>query len=89
LFLAHGLRFTRSKRSKRTNHSDALEFWKQFAGKTNLTREDLRDEATVALASDEIRTADSGIKNLFAGSRAVSGSRRASHGAVSYLEKCA
>jgi tetratricopeptide (TPR) repeat protein len=55
----------------RTHHSDALEFWRELAGKTNLTREDLRDEASIALTSGETATAESAIKNLFADSRAV------------------
>jgi hypothetical protein len=56
----------------RTHQPDALEFWKQLAQKTPLTRDDLRDEASIALVTGETSTAESAVKNLFAEGRAVS-----------------
>ena len=55
----------------RTRQPDALEFWKRLAEKTALTRDDLRDQASIALASGETPTAESAVKNLLADNRAV------------------
>jgi hypothetical protein len=56
----------------RTRQPDALEFWKQLAEKTPLTRDDLRDQASIALSTGETPTVESAVKNLFADGRAVS-----------------
>lgn len=48
----------------RTRQAQALDFWSQLAKVEKLTREDLRDEATVALVSGETARADSAIKEL-------------------------
>ena len=49
----------------------ALEFWDQLAKHTKLTREDLRDEATVALlAGDRVR-AERAINELTTGAEAA------------------
>jgi tetratricopeptide (TPR) repeat protein len=48
----------------RAGQPDALNFWKELAARTTLTRSDLRDEATTALRSKEIDTADEAIKKL-------------------------
>jgi hypothetical protein len=46
-------------------------FWRQLAEKTTLTREDLRDEASIALTSGQTVTAEDAIKNLFTNDRTV------------------
>jgi len=56
----------------RTRQPDALEFWKQLAEKTSLTRDDLRDQASIALSTGETPAAESAVKNLFDDDRAVS-----------------
>jgi tetratricopeptide (TPR) repeat protein len=56
----------------RTRQPDALEFWKQLAEKTALTRDDLRDQASIALSTGETPAAESAVTNLFADGRGVS-----------------
>jgi tetratricopeptide (TPR) repeat protein len=48
----------------RAGQADALNFWKQLATETTLTRSDLRDEASIALRSRELDVADNAIKKL-------------------------
>jgi tetratricopeptide (TPR) repeat protein len=48
----------------RTRQHQALEFWEQLAKQQALTREDLRDEATVLLVSGEIERATPVVKSL-------------------------
>lgn len=48
----------------RTRQHQALEFWEQLAKQQALTREDLRDEATAALASGETGRAAPIVKSL-------------------------
>jgi tetratricopeptide (TPR) repeat protein len=55
----------------RTRQPDALEFWKRLAKEKPLDRDDLRDEAGIALAIGETQIAESAVKSLLADSRAV------------------
>ena len=48
----------------RTRQHQALEFWEQLAKQQSLTRDDLRDEATVALMSGEMERAAPIVKSL-------------------------
>lgn len=48
----------------RTRQQQALEFWEQLAKLRPLTRDDLRDEATVALISGQTEPAAKAIKSL-------------------------
>src|SRR5438105_14786440 len=48
----------------RTRQPDALEFWQQLEQLTPLTREDLQDEAAIAIASDEIARAENAVHAL-------------------------
>jgi tetratricopeptide (TPR) repeat protein len=48
----------------RDGQADGLRFWKELEAKSKLTRIDLRDEANVALKSDELNVADEAIKEL-------------------------
>jgi hypothetical protein len=48
----------------RTHQPEALEFWKQLAGKTSLTREDLRDEAMIAIIAGDTSRADDSVREL-------------------------
>jgi tetratricopeptide (TPR) repeat protein len=48
----------------RTRQPDALEFWKQLQDREPLTREDLRDEAAIALASGDMPRADDAVQKL-------------------------
>src|SRR5688500_17983418 len=50
----------------RVRQPDALEFWKRLREKKPLTREDLRDEATIALVAGEMERAGAVIKELLA-----------------------
>ena len=48
----------------RTRQPDALEFWTELARVDNLTRDDLRDEATIALMASEMTRADRAVREL-------------------------
>src|SRR6266700_601340 len=48
----------------RTHQPEALEFWKQLAGKTSLTREDVRDEAMIAIIAGDTSRADASVREL-------------------------
>ena len=48
----------------RTRQADALDYWKQLAQKTPLTREDLRDEAAIALAAGDDPRAEAAVHEL-------------------------
>jgi tetratricopeptide (TPR) repeat protein len=48
----------------RTRQPDALEFWAELAKIDNLTRDDLRDEATIALMASETTRADAAVREL-------------------------
>jgi hypothetical protein len=48
----------------RTHQPDALEFWKQLAGKTPLTRQDVRDEAMIAIIAGDTSRADASVREL-------------------------
>ena len=48
----------------RARQGQALEFWEQLAKEQPLTKEDLRDEAAIALAVGELGRARTAIKNL-------------------------
>ena len=50
----------------RTRQQQALEFWDQLAQREALTREDLRDEAAVALVNGELGRAAAAIEQLLA-----------------------
>jgi hypothetical protein len=48
----------------RTHQPEALEFWKQLASKTPLTRQDVRDEATIAIIAGDTSRADASVREL-------------------------
>jgi hypothetical protein len=48
----------------RTRQPDALEFWTELAKIDNLTRGDLRDEATIALMASEMTRAERAVREL-------------------------
>jgi hypothetical protein len=48
----------------RTHQPEALEFWKQLAGKTPLTRQDVRDEAMIAIIAGDTSRADASVREL-------------------------
>jgi hypothetical protein len=48
----------------RTHQPEALEFWKQLAGKTPLTRQDVRDEAMIAIITGDTSRADASVREL-------------------------
>jgi hypothetical protein len=48
----------------RTRQPDALEFWEQLGKIDKLTREDLRDEATIALMASETTRAEAAVREL-------------------------
>src|SRR6266404_7572055 len=50
----------------RTRQPDALEVWTQLAKIDKLTRDDLRDEATIALMANEIARAEPAVRELLA-----------------------
>jgi hypothetical protein len=50
----------------RVRNPEALEFWKHLRERTSLTRQDLRDEAAIALASDEMDRASAAVESLVA-----------------------
>src|SRR6266403_26102 len=50
----------------RTRQPDALEVWTQLARVDKLTRDDLRDEATIALMANEIARAGAAVRELLA-----------------------
>jgi hypothetical protein len=50
----------------RTKQVEALEFWKQLRDRQSLTRQDLRDEAAVAIMLGEIPRADASVRALLA-----------------------
>jgi hypothetical protein len=55
----------------RTRQPDALEFWTRLAKEKPLDRDDLRDEAGIALATGETQIAESAVKSLLADPHAV------------------
>src|SRR6266487_6440951 len=55
----------------RTRQPDALELWTQLARTEKLTRDDLHDEATIALMANEIARADATVRELLAGKDAA------------------
>jgi hypothetical protein len=48
----------------RTHQPEALEFWKQLASKTPLTRQDVRDEAMIAIIAGDTSRADASVREL-------------------------
>lgn len=48
----------------RMHQPEALKFWKQLAGKTSLTREDVRDQATIAIIAGDASRADVSVREL-------------------------
>jgi tetratricopeptide (TPR) repeat protein len=48
----------------RAGQGDALTFWKDLASKTSLTREDLREEAGVALQANDAPAAEEAVRKL-------------------------
>ncbi len=48
----------------RAGQGDALTFWKDLASKTSLTREDLREEADVALQANDTPAAQEAVRKL-------------------------
>jgi tetratricopeptide (TPR) repeat protein len=48
----------------RAGQGDALTFWKSLASKTSLTREDLREEAGVALQANDAPAAEEAVQKL-------------------------
>jgi hypothetical protein len=48
----------------RTHQPEALEFWKQLSDKTSLTREDVRDEAMIAIIAGDTSRADASVREL-------------------------
>src|SRR5439155_206449 len=54
----------------RTRQPDALEFWVQLGKIDKLTRDDLRDEATIAMMASETTRAEAAVRELLARSGA-------------------
>ena len=54
----------------RTRQPDALEFWAQLGKIDKLTRDDLRDEATIAMMASETTRAEAAVRELLARSGA-------------------
>src|SRR5438874_3021005 len=50
----------------RTRQPDALEFWTELAKIDKLTRDDLHDEATIALTASESTRAEAAVRELLA-----------------------
>jgi hypothetical protein len=50
----------------RVREPEALDFWKQLQNRQSLTREDRRDEVTVALAGNDLSVAELALKDLLA-----------------------
>jgi len=50
----------------RTRQQQALEFWKNLRGVSQLSRDDLRDEASIALVSGELEQATQSVNELLA-----------------------
>jgi hypothetical protein len=48
----------------RVREPEALDFWKQLQNRQPLTREDRRDEVSIALAANDLPVADLALKNL-------------------------
>jgi tetratricopeptide (TPR) repeat protein len=48
----------------RAGQADAISFWKSLAAETTLTREDLRDEAAIALKANDLAVADEATQHL-------------------------
>src|SRR5207245_11026493 len=48
----------------RVRQPEALDFWKQLQNRQSLTREDLRDEVTIALAGNDLSVAELALKDL-------------------------
>jgi tetratricopeptide (TPR) repeat protein len=53
----------------RAGQADGLKFWKELQDRTTLTREDLRDEASLALRGRELPMAEEAVKQLLAKDR--------------------
>jgi tetratricopeptide (TPR) repeat protein len=53
----------------RAGQAEGLKFWKELQDRTTLTREDLRDEASLALRGRELPTAEEAVKQLLAKDR--------------------
>lgn len=53
----------------RTRQQQALDFWKNLRGVSKLSREDLRDEAAIALLSGEMERASEAVNDLLADPR--------------------
>jgi tetratricopeptide (TPR) repeat protein len=49
-----------------TRQIDALDFWKQLSEKNHLTRQDLRDEATIAIIAGDRERAEAAVSTLLA-----------------------
>jgi hypothetical protein len=48
----------------RVHQPEALDFWKQLQNRQSLTREDRRDEVTIALAGNDLSVAELALKDL-------------------------
>src|SRR5919106_1197402 len=48
----------------RTHQPEALEFWKQLAERTSLTRQDVREEAMIAIIAADTSRADASVREL-------------------------
>ena len=48
----------------RTQQHEALDFWKQLDDRHLMTRDDRRDEAAIALFSDDVTAADAAVNDL-------------------------
>jgi len=48
----------------RVHQPEALDFWKELQNRQSLTREDRRDEVTIALAGNDLSVADLALKDL-------------------------
>lgn len=48
----------------RTHQPEALEFWKQLAERTSLTRQDVREEAMIAIIAADTSRADASLREL-------------------------
>src|SRR5437660_6586062 len=48
----------------RVHQPEALDFWKQLQNRQSLTREDRRDEVTIALAGNDLSVAEQALNDL-------------------------
>jgi len=53
----------------RAGQAEGLKFWKELQDRTTLTRQDLRDEASLALRAHELQLAEDAVKQLLAKDR--------------------